>query len=87
VPFLGVDAFANESLEYYPNPTASTVHFSMKNAVIDNIEITDILGKTLLFKAVKNANASVDLSDLKKGVYFAKLSSGAQEKTVKLIRQ
>jgi uncharacterized repeat protein (TIGR01451 family) len=87
VPFLGVDAFANGSLEYYPNPTTSTVNFSMKNAVINNIEITDILGKTLLVKAVQNTNASVDLSGLKKGVYFVKLSSGSQEKTVKLIRQ
>lgn len=87
VPFLGVDAFAGGSLEYYPNPTASTVHFSMKNAVIDTLEITDILGKTLLQKTVQNHDTTVDLSAFKSGVYFAKLSSGAQEKTVKLIRQ
>lgn len=87
VPFLGVDAFDNGSLEYYPNPTASTVDFSMKNAMIDNIEISDILGKMLLQKTVQNHQTTIDLSGFKSGVYFAKLSSGAQEKTVKLIRQ
>ncbi len=87
VPFLGVDAFENGSLDYYPNPTSGLMTFSMKNASINQIEITDILGKTLLVKAVQSAHATVDLSSLKSGVYFAKLSSGAQEKTVKLVRQ
>ncbi|NHM06652.1 T9SS type A sorting domain-containing protein [Flavobacterium sp. CYK-4] len=87
VPFLGIDAFENGSFDCYPNPTSSVVTFSSKAAPIESLEITDVSGKTLISKSIQNSEATIDLSNLNPGIYFAKLRSGTQEKTVKLIRK
>jgi hypothetical protein len=88
VPFLGLNAFDTDAFEYYPNPTSGIVTFAMKNASkIDTIEVIDILGKTLLSKTIQEGNAMIDLSKLKKGIYVAKVNSGTQEKTLKIIKE
>lgn len=84
---LGTEIFESDSLDYFPNPTSGLIHFSMKNVLIDKLEITDILGKTLISKSLQNTEATIDLSHLNPGIYFAKIRAGNQKKTVKLIRK
>jgi uncharacterized repeat protein (TIGR01451 family) len=89
VPFLGVNAFDSDTFEYYPNPTAGIVTFAFKNtsATITDIEVLDILGKTLLSKTVNYSNATIDLSSLEKGIYLVKLKTNGQTKTVKISKK
>jgi uncharacterized repeat protein (TIGR01451 family) len=88
VPFLGINAFAPDTFEYYPNPTSDMVTFNLKNTstTIDTIEVMDILGKTLLSKTVNLSEASIDLSSLSKGMYLVKVRAAGKEKTVKITK-
>jgi uncharacterized repeat protein (TIGR01451 family) len=87
VPFLGVNAFDSYTFEYHPNPTSGIVTFAMKNtAIIDNIEVTDVLGKTLISKTVHFSYADIDLSSLNQGIYLVKLKANGQTKTIKITK-
>ena len=89
VPFLGVNAFASDTFEYYPNPTSDIVTFNLKNSatVIETIEVMAVLGKTLLTKTNNYSNASIDLSSLSKGIYFVKVKAAGHEKIVKIMKE
>jgi uncharacterized repeat protein (TIGR01451 family) len=89
VPFLGIDAFDSSTFEYYPNPTSGIVTFNMKNTstTIDNIEVTDILGKTLFSKTIDYRDAAIDLSIFEKGIYLITLKANGQQKTFKIAKQ
>jgi hypothetical protein len=70
----------------YPNPADSNVHISLKDAndTIENLTITDILGKTI--KSIQNINTTeinVDVSNLTTGVYFVEITSDNNQKLVK----
>ena len=86
VPLLGVNAFAPDTFEYYPNPTSDIVTFNLKN-ISTTIEVMDVLGKTLLTKTANNSNASIDLSSLSNGMYLVKVKAAGQEKIVKIIKE
>jgi uncharacterized repeat protein (TIGR01451 family) len=88
VPLLGVNAFASDSFEYYPNPTSDLITFNLKNTStnIENIEVMDVLGKTLLTKTNHYSTAAIDLSSLSKGMYLVKVKAAGQEKTVKITK-
>jgi hypothetical protein len=60
-------------LKVYPNPSLGNVYIETQNASDKNtIIVMDALGKTVYSKNLYNQN-SVSLSDLRKGVYFAKI--------------
>ncbi|WP_298221960.1 Calx-beta domain-containing protein [Flavobacterium sp.] len=86
VPFLGVNVFENDALEYHPNPTSGIITFDLKKTNIDNVEVTDVLGKTLISKTIHYNNAAVDLSSLEKGLYLIRLQANGQSKTVKITK-
>ncbi len=59
-------------LELFPNPT-QTVVFLKANADINQIEVYDLNGK-IINKYERPAGNSVDLSQLKNGIYFLRIS-------------
>lgn len=72
----------------YPNPARGVVNvlFDNNEGETSTITIYDILGK--LVKTIENKlenNASIDVSSLKKGVYFLKIKSSTSEQTKKLV--
>jgi Secretion system C-terminal sorting domain len=83
-----VNAFDASTFEYYPNPTSGAVTFSLNNTTpIDAIEVTDILGKTLLSKTIHYSTTTIDVSSLAKGIYLVKVKAIGQEKVVKISKE
>ena len=60
---------ANDQLSIYPNPTSDVLNIASGHN-IQNVEMFDVLGKSV--KRVSNSK-SIDVSDLKTGVYFVKV--------------
>lgn len=87
VAALSVDQFASEDMAVYPNPTRNVVHIRFQQAVIESIQVNDVLGKTVLAKTVGSNETQLDLSGLSKGLYLVKVKSANSEKTVKVIRE
>ena len=81
---LNVTAFDAEQISVYPNPVTNLLNISLKTDA--NIQITDLLGKTALSKNL-SPNTALDVSNLSKGLYFAKVDANGKSKTLKIIKQ
>jgi uncharacterized repeat protein (TIGR01451 family) len=86
-----VSTLANQTLafsnfNYYPNPVNNILTISNDN-VMETIEIVSVVGQKIKSAKVDDLHAQIDLSDLSSGIYFVKVSSGNQEKTVKIIKE
>lgn len=80
---LGIDNFAkNDKISFYPNPVTENLNIS-SDATIKSITISDVVGKTV--RTIKNAEnmQSIDLSDLKQGVYILSTDTNKQFKFLK----
>jgi uncharacterized repeat protein (TIGR01451 family) len=86
VPTLATNSFAFDNFKYYPNPVKNI--FTVSNtSVIDNVVVTSVLGQQVLAKSVSGLKAELDLSSLANGVYFVKVTSQKQSKTIKIIKE
>ncbi len=74
----------------YPNPTSNTVSIETTNRInqIDEVEMLDISGNRLLLKKNINAyNTTLNVSNLKQGVYIIRISSKEADVFKKLTKQ
>jgi hypothetical protein len=68
----------NNQLIIYPNPTSSVFSIQDKNNLTDhnfNVTILDIQGKIIQRFTLNKDNHQIDISHLKKGIYFAKVET------------
>ena len=67
----------------FPNPAKDYVRFSTNSNENLNIQIFDMLGKSVLrVDSVRNA---VNVSELNSGLYFVQMTLGTQKSTKKLV--
>jgi uncharacterized repeat protein (TIGR01451 family) len=84
VAALANDNFTFNNLKIYPNPVNNILNIE-NNSVIDNIEVSNVLGQTVLSQ--NNNNSKIDLSGLIAGIYFVKITSSGNEKIVKILKE
>lgn len=89
---VGVEKFVFDDLKIYPNPANDVINLSSDFASIENakISIFDILGKKVysndaLFESV--GDASIDISNLKTGVYMVEILKDNKIETRKIIKK
>ncbi|MDX1461514.1 MAG: T9SS type A sorting domain-containing protein [Marinirhabdus sp.] len=81
----GVDEFALSQVSLFPNPATSTVTIKTPGHVsVQNVTITDVLGKT---STVAVVNGSIDVSGLARGLYMVSIETSAGTRVQKLIKQ
>ncbi len=89
----GIANNSENDLSVYPNPTNGTFNVVISNANISElgINIVDIQGKEIFSSIDKNVNGvfnkQINLEELSKGVYYIKVTTGAEVKIQKLIVQ
>ncbi len=83
---LGNDDFAFTNFNYYPNPVKNTLTIS-NGSLIDEIEVSSVLGQKLLAKKINELQTEIAFTALPEGIYFVKISSEGQEKIIKVIRK
>jgi hypothetical protein len=85
---LGIDGIYNKSpgMKIFPNPGKELLYIQMKERASCVVRVTDVLGKTLV-NHVLNNSGSIDISDLKPGVYLVQISSESGRVTRKLLIQ
>lgn len=83
---LNIDKNQNFNIALYPNPSKGIVHISnAQNLIIDKIEVTDLLGKSVEAK-ITNTN-QIDLSGYSAGIYIITINSGTTKIQKKIIVQ
>ena len=68
----------------YPNPTNNIVNIKSNGEIITQLQVTDILGKTVLNPAV--TNNSIDISSLPSGMYLLNISTKTGKATYKVFK-
>ena len=79
----GIDENVFNTVKMFPNPAKDTVQFSVNSNENLDIEIFDMLGKSVL--RVNDVQNEVNISDLNSGLYFVQMTLGTQRATKKLI--
>ena len=69
---LGVNDFKENDfgLSVFPNPNTGKFQLKCKDQKLDVIEITDVLGNSVLKKRIINETTDLDLSENTNGIYF-----------------
>jgi len=74
-------------LNVYPNPTKDSWTVKTKNIKMSSIEVFDILGKQVLSLKPETTETTINASQLKSGLYFAKISTDNGSSSLKLVKQ
>ncbi|TDP03943.1 T9SS type A sorting domain-containing protein [Flavobacterium sp. 245] len=83
---LATPDFNLTAFQFYPNPVQDILTIK-NNLVIDNVEIIDVSGKSVVIKKINDLYSEIDLSNLSSGVYLLKVTSEGREKTIKFIKK
>ena len=81
---LAVNQLSKETFKTFPNPVKDVLYFSTNT--VSSVEIYNILGAKVLSQKVTN---SVDMSDLKAGIYLLKATdtNNLEVKTLKVVKE
>jgi len=84
---LGVEENTLNSFTAYPNPTSGILNIKSTEE-IDNVTVFNLLGQSVA-KFGKNdiTNSSIDLSELSKGLYLVKVTSGNNTETLRVTKK
>ena len=83
---LSVNNSNLEKLVVFPNPANN--HWILKGSQnLIEVNVYDILGKTVISQKLDNQETILDASSLKSGIYFAKIRSNSGTDTLKLIKR
>ena len=80
-----VEHQAETPISIFPNPTTGIVNIKTPYSEKTEINILDVLGKTIYKTEFSSAENSINLSQLPKGIYFLKATSGNKISTTQKI--
>jgi PKD repeat protein len=77
-----------DGLSIYPNPTNDfiTIDLTSGNAIVNEIKLVDLTGKTLLTSTIINNSTKLDLHTLSAGVYHVIVNTNLGSVTRKIIK-
>lgn len=82
---LGMENSNFESFRLYPNPVNDVLNLESQE-VINSVAIYNIMGQQVQYAKPEVSDAEINISDLKSGVYFIKVSINNKEKTFKILK-
>lgn len=88
---LSVDEnlITTNNLTVYPNPTKGELTMQ-RNAEFNSaitVELFDYLGRIVFTQALEDGNATINISNLSKGIYIARVNSDSYTATRKIIKE
>ena len=85
---LGVESIEKTDFLVYPNPTSSTIFFTLSKDTNEAfLTVYSLLGQKVIEKQITNDIPLVSLESLHSGVYFYTLEANNLHKTGKIIKQ
>ncbi|WP_282031629.1 T9SS-dependent choice-of-anchor J family protein [Winogradskyella eximia] len=85
---LGIEEnILNNSFSVYPNPTSNVLNIKSSQD-IDNVIIYNLLGQNVAsFTKHEITDSSIDMSELSKGLYLVKITSGDKTQTLRVTKE
>ena len=85
---LGTNDVALETVAIYPNPAQDRLNISSPNALISNVQVTDIRGVVVINQKVSQQNiTTIDVSNLSSAVYFVTMNTDKGSLTKRFIKE
>jgi len=86
----GVSSIDIVKAKPYPNPTSGVIYISTKSiAAGTNIAVTNVLGQTVrMFKVANGGDElSINIGDLKQGIYYIIMNNASEKYTWRIVKQ
>jgi Secretion system C-terminal sorting domain len=85
---LGIEEnILNNTFSIYPNPTSNVLNIKSSQD-IDNVTIYNLLGQNVAsFTKNEITDSSIDMSELSKGLYLVKITSGDKTQTLRVTKE
>ncbi|MDD2797663.1 MAG: T9SS type A sorting domain-containing protein [Bacteroidales bacterium] len=80
-PATGIDEIASDRLRVYPNPAREMVKVQVPNSSYNDVKVINLMGQVLLEQPISSPVEQLNISDLKRGMYFIFVSG--ENKTLK----
>lgn len=81
------EEFTATTFKCYPNPTSDIWTVRTKNENISSIQLFDILGKKVLSLSPNATEVTINGTNLKSGLYFAKIRTASTTSSIKLVKK
>ncbi|MDR1950614.1 MAG: T9SS type A sorting domain-containing protein [Bacteroidales bacterium] len=78
---------AEMAISLFPNPSADGVFYLQSDGGDMQLDVFDIMGRTVWSRKTFSHSETIDLSRQKNGTYFLRIVKNGQQKTFKLIKQ
>ena len=87
VATLSSEEFTANTFKCYPNPTPDIWTVITKNENILSIQLFDILGKEVVSLSPNTTEATINGTNLKSGLYFARIQTAIGTSSLKLVKK
>jgi hypothetical protein len=71
----GINENENSQFSISPNPSSSTIKVLFSHSIAADISLSDIHGKLLITKSIRDAFVDLYVSDIESGIYFITIKS------------
>lgn len=82
---VGIDEFELRNVSIYPNPATDVLYVNLPSTNY-SVEVINLMGEVVLKSENKSNKTSLELSNLKSGVYFLTIASEGQQKQMKFLK-
>ena len=82
---VGVDELELRTISVYPNPATDVLYVNLSSSNY-SVEVINIIGEVVLKSENKMNTTSLELSNLKSGVYFLTIASEGKQKQMKFVK-
>ena len=83
---LANSTFSISGLDYFPNPIKNEFSI-LANEVLKSVTVFNLLGQKLFSKLVNSEKVILDFSDVSNAIYFVKIDSETNSKTIKVCKE
>ncbi len=82
---LSTSDFSANSFTVHPNPVRNSLNIN-SNEAVSKVAIYNVLGQTVHISTPNAISPTVNMSDMKSGIYFVEVTIGNSTKTVKVVK-
>ena len=83
----GINENASQRLNIYPNPVTNELRIQNAESGIKKIEIYNAIGERVYKSETRNPKSEIDVSHLKEGIYFVKLTGDKTNLAGKFVKE
>ncbi|HYX09365.1 MAG TPA: HYR domain-containing protein [Bacteroidales bacterium] len=82
-----VASLQKSGISVYPNPTTGKIYIKCTTQNIQALNILDVFGKKVVEKNYSSENRTIDLSELKNGIYILNILTANEVYTTKIVKE